>query len=379
MNALAWGARVSPQFRERVREIAADIGADPSELMTCMAFETGRTFSPSVRNPASSATGLIQFMAQTARDLGTTVDDLARMTAEEQLEFVHRYFKPFRGRVGNLADCYMAILWPAAVGRPDDYVVFSSGRAAYAANRALDIDKDGGITKRECCAYVDRMLSEGLRQGNVHMEAHTDATALEPENDPVVVTKPQEKSMPLPILALISAFGPLIAELIPTVAKAFDKTAETPAKIEAATKVIDVIVKATDSQNVQAAVEKMQADPAVLTVARNAVVTEPEILGLLEIGGGIDAARAANYQAQIAPRPFWNNPALWITLVLLVFPSMLLADVFYVHPDQYSGELRTQIVTGIMGIILVVCGYWLGTSAGSMRKTDIIAEQTAKQ
>jgi hypothetical protein len=185
--------------------------------------------------------------------------------------------------------------------------------------------------------------------------------------------------MPLPIIALISAFGPLLAQLIPTVAKAFDKTSDTPAKIEAATKIIDTVVKATNSTNVQEAVEKMQSDPVVLTTARNAVVTEPQILGLLEIGGGIDAARSANLEAQLAPKSFLHNPALWITLVLLVFPSMLLMDVFYVHPDAYSGELRTQIVTGIMGIILVVCGYWLGTSAGSMRKTDILANQQAQK
>jgi len=378
MNALAWGAKVSPQFRERVRDIAADIGTDPSGLMACMAFETGRTFSPSVRNPSSSATGLIQFMADTARDLGTTVDDLARMTAEDQLEYVHRYFKPFRGRLGSLGDCYMAILWPAAVGRPDDYVVFSSGKAAYQANAALDIDKDGGVTKSECCAFVERMLSEGLQQQNVAFEDAPRPAASKPAE---TTQQPQTKapSMPLPIIALISAFGPLLAQLIPTVAKAFDKTSDTPAKIEAATKIIETVVTATNSTNVQEAVEKMQSDPVVLTTARNAVVTEPQILGLLEIGGGIDAARSANLEAQLAPKSFLHNPALWITLVLLVFPSMLLMDVFYVHPDAYSGELRTQIVTGIMGIILVVCGYWLGTSAGSMRKTDIIANQQVQK
>ena len=71
MSALAWGAKVSPEFREKVRSIAARIGTEPSSLMACIAFETGRTFSPKARNPGSSATGLIQFMANTAKSSPT--------------------------------------------------------------------------------------------------------------------------------------------------------------------------------------------------------------------------------------------------------------------------------------------------------------------
>lgn len=195
------------------------------------------------------------------------------------------------------------------------------------------------------------------------------------EDRPQPPAQPEESRMPLPILALISAFGPMIAEMIPAVAKAFDRKSESPARIEAATKILDTIVTATGTANVQAAVEQMKNDPAALTAARNAVVTEPQIMGLLEIGGGIEAAKAANLEMQIAPQGFWRNPAFWITVMLMLFPTALLYDVFWGHPATYEAELRTQIVTSILGIILVVCGYWLGTSAGSVRKTDIIATQ----
>jgi hypothetical protein len=49
--------------------------------MACMAFEKGETFSPCVKNPGSSATGLIQFMSSTAKSLGTTTNDLCKMSA----------------------------------------------------------------------------------------------------------------------------------------------------------------------------------------------------------------------------------------------------------------------------------------------------------
>jgi len=165
--------------------------------------------------------------------------------------------------------------------------------------------------------------------------------------------------------------------MIPAVAKAFDRKSETPARIEAATKILDTIVTATGTANVQQAVEKMQSDPAALLVAKNAVVTEPSIQVLLEIGGGIEAAREANLEMQQAPRSFLYNPAWWISSLLLLFPIMLVVDVFWVHPTEYNAELRTQIVTSILGVILVISGYWLGTSSQSARKTEIIANQGA--
>jgi muramidase (phage lysozyme) len=191
--------------------------------------------------------------------------------------------------------------------------------------------------------------------------------------------QPKESSMPLPILALISAFGPLLSSLIPSISKALDRTTDTPAKLEAATKIIETVVAATNSTNVQEAVEKMQADPVVRKAAADAVVTNPAIQALLEIGGGIEAAREANLAVQNAPVGFWRNPAWWVTVLLLLFPIMLMVDVFWVHAEQYNAELRTQIVTSILGVILVISGYWLGTSAGSVRKTDIIATQNASK
>lgn len=114
---LAWGAKVTEPFRTRVIRIASFLETDPSFLMACMAFETGGTFSPSIRNAAGSgAVGLIQFMPQTALALGTTSEALARMSAFEQLLYVESYFRPRRGKLKKLSDVYMAILWPGAIG-----------------------------------------------------------------------------------------------------------------------------------------------------------------------------------------------------------------------------------------------------------------------
>lgn len=167
---LAWGAKVSAEFRDKVRSIALRLGSDPSDLMACMAWESGRSFSPSKKNMAGSgATGLIQFMPATAKGLGTTTDALAALTAEQQLDFVERYFQPFKGKLGTLADLYMAILWPLAVGKPLEYVLWDqrSKPTTYRQNAGLDANQDGMITKAECSAKLYAMKAEGLKQGNV--------------------------------------------------------------------------------------------------------------------------------------------------------------------------------------------------------------------
>lgn len=167
---IAWGAKVSQTFRDRVWWIADTLKLDPDHLMSCMAFESGRTFSPSIRNLAGSgATGLIQFMPATARDLGTTTDELARMTAEDQLNYVYKYFRPYSGRLRTLADVYMAILWPKAVGQPEGFVLFDRGRqpTAYRQNAGLDANRDGQVTKLEAASKVVALYTEGRRPENM--------------------------------------------------------------------------------------------------------------------------------------------------------------------------------------------------------------------
>lgn len=203
---LCFGARVSKPFRDRVRSGSLSLGMSPNHLMACMAFESGLTFSPSIRNAAGSgAVGLIQFMPQTAVALGTTTEALAEMTALGQLEYVFDYFRNMSNRLQTLNDVYMAILWPSAVGKPDSDVIFwrrdvlmkwhqyavtmgpysndmppqlhnlneaqwtrllSAPSARYVQNAGLDYNKDGMITKAEACARVNKLLAEGLKEGN---------------------------------------------------------------------------------------------------------------------------------------------------------------------------------------------------------------------
>jgi hypothetical protein len=168
---LAWGKKVSKPFRDRVVQMGSTLKVNPDFLMACMAFESGGSFSPSIRNAAGSgAVGLIQFMPSTAQALGTTTQQLAAMSAVRQLDYVEKYFLPRAGKLKTLEDVYMAILWPAAIGKPLSYVLFDKRDAThpkrYIQNAGLDFNKDGLITKAETAAKVRRQLDKGLLPEN---------------------------------------------------------------------------------------------------------------------------------------------------------------------------------------------------------------------
>lgn len=161
---IVWGKLVTASFKKKVLDICKRQKMDPNHLMAAMAFETAGTFSPAIKNGAGSgATGLIQFMPSTAKGLGTTTAQLAKLSGEEQLDLVEAYFRPYAGRCNTLSDVYMAILWPAAVGKSEDFVLFDKATKpkTYRMNQGLDKDRNGKITKSEAATLVTKKLKLG--------------------------------------------------------------------------------------------------------------------------------------------------------------------------------------------------------------------------
>jgi hypothetical protein len=152
LAALPGIERTTGGFRRRLVRLAESLGTDPDWLAAVMSRESG--FRADARNPSSGAVGLIQFMPSTAKGLGTTTAELSRMSAEDQLTWVERYYAAFRGRLGTMDDVYVATFWPAAVGRGPEHVIARSGERVYEANKGLDIDDDGEITNGDLGAAL---------------------------------------------------------------------------------------------------------------------------------------------------------------------------------------------------------------------------------
>jgi hypothetical protein len=134
----------------KIIEVAKKHNIEPSKLEQLMMFESGGTLDPTKKSGTSSARGLIQFMPKTLKSLGSSTEEAINMTALEQMELVDQYFtKNLRTDKPTANDVYMSILYPAAVGKDDQYVLFKEGTKEYKANKGLDKNNDGNITKQE--------------------------------------------------------------------------------------------------------------------------------------------------------------------------------------------------------------------------------------
>ena len=149
-----------PDFNKKLEKVASELGVSSKDLMAIFKQESG--VNPQAVNRTSGATGLIQFMPTTARNLGTTTDALGKMDGVEQLDYVYKYFKSVGVTPGmKLGDLYMAVFMPAHVGKPDDTILGQNGASGfsgkvYAQNRGLDTNRDGAITVADVKSSVQR-------------------------------------------------------------------------------------------------------------------------------------------------------------------------------------------------------------------------------
>ena len=156
-------------FVEKVKKISDNLGIDPNWLMAIMYFESARTFSPSITN-SIGATGLIQFLPSTAKSLGTSTSELRKMTAVQQLDYVEKYLKAYKGKYKSYIDVYFAVFFPLAIGKPDDWIIQAQGisaSAVYNSNPAFRVLKDGKIRVWEVKkVMLEKLPSEWINNGS---------------------------------------------------------------------------------------------------------------------------------------------------------------------------------------------------------------------
>lgn len=375
-----------------------------------MAFESGETFSPSVRNPKSSATGLIGFMRDTAIGLGTTVEELAAMTAEEQLQFVHKYFLPYAGKIHSLADCYMAILWPTAVTWPEDAAIFKDASAAYEANSKLDINHDGEVTKNECASFVAAKLSKGLLPENaicVYYEEENPEP--QPAQQPTggvmpgildAITGVAAASNPLAGLAiglvksLITGMAPLAQEKI---TKEMARHTDDATAASFANTVMGIVQQATGKSDPIEAVVAAKSDPAIMeTVQAQTLVEIDKLAPLLDKvqtfqnaewsatedsmdrAAGRAAATAAGTFDMSKPLVLWALGAATIILIGLMAAMVLYAVKGIALPEMLL-TLIVQTVTGILGFVALLFAFRYGSSRSSGAKDELVAQLAARR
>jgi len=147
-------------FIDKVKQVASAINANYIDLLAAIANETGATMDPGIQN-SIGATGLIQFMPATATGLGTSTAALKQLSRVDQLDWVLKFFQAQRlnqkAPTPKLQDLYLCVYWPAAVGKPDDFVVNPAGSKQAQQNSSLRA-ADGSIT----CASVGAAAAKWL-------------------------------------------------------------------------------------------------------------------------------------------------------------------------------------------------------------------------
>lgn len=142
---------IRSQFIDKVKAISQDLGINPNWLMAVINFESAGTFSSTIKNKYSNAVGLIQFMPNTAKGLGTSTYLLENMGAIAQLDYVKKYYKQFK-TANSYIDLYFATFFPLAMGKASSFVLQTASIPASLIakqNPVFDTNKDGKVTKAE--------------------------------------------------------------------------------------------------------------------------------------------------------------------------------------------------------------------------------------
>lgn len=113
-----------PDFNAKLEKVAKALGIERDTLFRIIKFETAGTFSPTSHDPHNVSIGLIGFTEPTARALGTSKAELAKMTAVQQLDYVYKFYKMNGLRPGSdLGTVYMLTFMPAYAYAPEDTVL----------------------------------------------------------------------------------------------------------------------------------------------------------------------------------------------------------------------------------------------------------------
>ncbi|MFM6267301.1 MAG: hypothetical protein ACKPFA_12485, partial [Dolichospermum sp.] len=171
--------RIDTKFLQDVSKIAQSVGANPEDLLKVMLYETGGTLSPSIRNPRTKATGLIQFMPATAKGLGTNIDALSQMTPQKQLFFVQKYLK--QNSRGQKLDSFRKVLSTVFAGNPNASLGVGDGDITL-GNYLKKAEARYGAKAREMIANskaLDNIVMQGgFIQPNQMQQGVTQATQL---------------------------------------------------------------------------------------------------------------------------------------------------------------------------------------------------------
>jgi hypothetical protein len=133
----------NPTFKTKLKEISTAIGIDENSIIKLMQHESARTFNPAIKN-SIGCVGLIQFCPDKAGGSTKTIsgkkyslEDI-RTNLDTQMQAIKEFWMAGHksGKIKTPADLYIFNFWPVAAGKPNDYVLQTTGMSAQTVAKA---------------------------------------------------------------------------------------------------------------------------------------------------------------------------------------------------------------------------------------------------
>lgn len=148
---------------DAMKKLAKRQNCDFEALKATILFESGGQTN---KSNSVGASGIIQFTPANAKWLGTTVEDLKKMSFGQQLNYVEKHLEKTKKIAGikeneyiDKSTLYGLIFCPARAKGSGDKVLYSKGYNTYEKNKALDLNGDGKITKEEASSMLNRFYT----------------------------------------------------------------------------------------------------------------------------------------------------------------------------------------------------------------------------
>jgi muramidase (phage lysozyme) len=175
----------------------------------------------------------------------------------------------------------------------------------------------------------------------------------------------QEPAMPIP--AVVAALLPVLTSAVPELVKLIRPDSSAAEKNAAiAVKVFEVAKTALDATNEQEVAERITSDPQAAQAVRQAV--QDRWYELVEVGGGVQAAREADLAAQTGG-DLLRSPSFWVALMLLPLVYLLVLSLIgLVGSAQWSDDVRAGLAGSLISAIVGgLVGYYYGQTTSRNR------------
>jgi hypothetical protein len=116
------GSIQDPDFNKKLTKVAGALGIAEADLRAIIKTESN--FNPKAEDPNHVSVGLIGFTERTAKGLGTSKNEIRKMSAVDQLDLVYRFYKMVGVQPGmDRGTIYMLTFMPAFAKASDSTVL----------------------------------------------------------------------------------------------------------------------------------------------------------------------------------------------------------------------------------------------------------------